>query len=238
MSKKLNGGEDTSVMKGEKFPSDWRASSLKEILNPDYEPPRWIMGDLLLEQSGALVSGQPHAGKSLTWLAAAMESVSTHKVWNYFDASHVRSVLYIETEDPRVLIEQRVRDFAVGLGLDPDNPPEGFHLAATGPFDLVKSEKQLGALAESIKPDWVVVSTLQGLLNGRDWKEQSDRSAVNALLVRFARKHAPVVLLTHSPQDRSQKRAAGSITQAANFPTTIAFRQEKGVGERIHHSQR
>ena len=71
------------------IPNHWRPGSLKEILNREYVEPRWIIEGLLLEKSGTQVSGHPHATKSLNWLAAALESVTTRKVWGHFNASGV-----------------------------------------------------------------------------------------------------------------------------------------------------
>jgi hypothetical protein len=151
-----------------------------------------------------------------------MESVSTRKVWGHFPSPDVRRVLYIETEDPPMVVEQRVRELSKGLGISPEAPPDGFFLACTGPFDLAKCEGELNALIDRYQPDWIVLSTLQGLLVNRDWSSQKDMSEINAIIVRLSRR-CPLVLVTHSTWDARNKRAAGSITQAANFLTTVHF---------------
>jgi len=204
------------------YPASWRPAPLKEILNRQYEPPPWILEDLLPSEAGLLCSGLPHSGKSLNWLAAGMESVINHTVWGKFRAPGVKRMLYIETEDPQWLVEDRVRGLAHGYGLNPHDLNDiGFGLACTGPFNLVQSQTQLAKLIEGFEPDWVVLSTLQGLLQGRDWKEQKDMGDVNAILVKLQR-IVPLVVLTHSPRD-GQRRAAGSITQDANYLTLMHF---------------
>src|SRR5215472_7574026 len=45
---------------------------------------------------------------------------------------------------------------------------------------------------------------------------------VNALIVRLSR-ICPFVILTHSPWDKRQRRAAGTITQFANFAITLHY---------------
>jgi hypothetical protein len=219
----------TSPPPGVRLPPEWRPRSLAEILSRDYVEPRWIIDGLLLEKSALLTSGQPHSGKSLNWLAAAIESVSTRIIWGKFASPNVQRVLYIETEDPDVVVEQRVRELAKGLAIDPKSPPEGFRLICTGPFEIVKMEAELNALIDLHKPDWVVISTLQGLLGDRDWKEQSEMSAVNATFVRLSRR-CPLVVITHSTWDKKNKRAAGSITQAANFLTLVHFDKKIAAG--------
>lgn len=209
------------------IPSHWQLSTLAEILQKPIVKPKWIIEDLLLEQSATLVSGLPHACKSLNWLYAALESVTTRKVWGHFACPGVNKVLYVETEDPQILVESRVQQFAMGLPMLTGSPGS-FILASTGPFTLTESEMRLNALIDEIQPDWMVLSTLQGLLGGRDWKEQSEMGPVNAVFVRLSRK-CPLVVITHSPWNPENKRAAGSVTQAANFLTLMHF--EKNVRE-------
>lgn len=217
------------------FPVSWKPFSLTDILAKPYTPPPWIIEDLLPKGSGLLVSGLPHAGKSINLLAAALGSVIQHKVWGKFDASNVNRVLYIETEDPAWMIEDRVRGLAIGFGMNPGQGVEkyGFGLACTGPFDLVRSHGQLEALIGEWKADWCVLSTLQGLLSGRDWKEQKDMGEVNACLVRMMRL-CPLVVITHSPRG-GERRAAGSITQDANYVTLMHFDKERRSGGHLVH---
>ena len=213
---------ESAVRPAALFPAAWRPAPLKEILNRQYEPPPWILEDLLPSEAGLLCSGLPHAGKSLNWLAAGIESVVKHTVWGKFKAPKVRRMLYIETEDPRWLVEDRVRGLTQGFGLSTHDLDDiGFGLACTGPFNLFQCQVQLTKLVESFEPDWVVLSTLQGLLQGRDWKEQKDMGDVNAILVKLQRL-VPLVVLTHSPRE-GQRRAAGSVTQDANYLTLMHF---------------
>lgn len=202
----------------------WQFETIQEI-TADAEPLNWIIEGLLLADTGTLVSGHPHCGKSFSWLAAAIDSVSHGKVWGEFQ-SKAKRVLYIETEDPKQLVADRIR--SLRKGLPPGTLAEGFHIAVTGPFDIVNSEAALNDLVDRVKPDWLVLSTLQSVLNGRDFKSQKDMGPVNAQLVRLSRK-CPLVVLTHSPWDKEAKRAAGSVTQAANFATTLHFEKSGSI---------
>jgi hypothetical protein len=208
------------------MPSGWQICDLGDALSGSGQKPPWIIQDLLLAETATQISAHPHSMKSLAWLAAAIESVATHKVWGHFDASSVFSSLFIESEDPKWLVEDRIRGIATGLGLQDIDDAPGFHYLRAGPFDLVNLELTLQQIFEYYQPDFVVLSTLQSLLSGRDWNEQSQMQAVNAAILRLA-SHAPIVLITHSPWDRRAKRAAGSITQAANFVTTAHFEKVK-----------
>ena len=86
--------------------------------NQTTEPP-WRIKGLVVDGSATKVSAHPHGMKSLSWLIAALESVTTHKVWGKFDASRIEHVLYIESEDPEWMVAARIRGIAKGLGLDP-----------------------------------------------------------------------------------------------------------------------
>lgn len=204
------------------LPTGWKICDLGDALEGSGQKPPWVIEDLLLAETATQVSAHPHSMKSLAWLAAAIESVATHKVWGHFDASAVESSLFIESEDAQWLVEGRIRGIARGLGLEGIEDAAGFRYLRTGPFDFVEFEHKLREIFEYYQPNFVVLSTLQSLLRGRDWNEQSEMQDVNAAIVRLA-SFAPIVLITHSPWDKRAKRAAGSITQAANFQTTMHF---------------
>jgi hypothetical protein len=204
----------------------WSIRSLQHALGGAAEEPPWVIEDLLLAESATLVSGHPQSLKSLAWLAAALEASARGRVWRRFKALEGSS-LFIESEDPIWVIEERIRCLANGLGIKDWEEASGFRYVRTGPFDLVKSERDLANLLQDHKPNFAVVSTLQSLLSGRSWNEQDEMQAVNSVIVRLASEFCPIVLITHSPWDRRQKRAAGSVTQAANFLTAMHF--EKSI---------
>jgi hypothetical protein len=201
---------------------EWNIRGFPDAMKSTETKTPWIVESLLAEESGTLVAALPHAMKSLAWLAACVESVTTHKVWGHFDASGVEDSLFIETEDPWWLVEARIRGIAKGLNLAASAQVPGFHYVCPGPFDLVGQEKNICAQIERHKVNFIVISTLQSLLGGRAWGKQEDMQPLMAMVVRLARA-CPVVVLTHSPWDRKQRRAAGTVTQAANFLTNIHF---------------
>lgn len=211
----------------------WEVLGLQDALK-NAEAPPWVIKDLVMSGTLTLVSAHPHGMKSLSWLAALMECVHTGKVFRHFEAPNLKNVLFIETEDPEWLVKKRIQGLAQGLKLPEGATLPGFHYTCPGPFELIKQEAQLERLIEEYKLDLIVLSTLQNLLGGRSWKEQGDMADVMAMLVRLARK-CSIVLLTHSPQDRSQKRAIGTITLGANCATHIhSEKSEKGGSTYVH----
>lgn len=217
------------------LPQGWQVCDLSDAIASTGQKPPWVIEDLLLARSATQVSGHPHSVKSFSWLDACLEAVAVHKVWGHFDASSVKSSLFIESEDSRWVLEQRLRGIAKGLGLKGVEDAPGFHYLRTGPFDLASMETTLAQILAHYKPDFVVLSTLQSLLAGRSWKEQQDMQPVNSLIVRLADQYCPIVLITHSPWDTRQKRAIGTISQAANFLTTLHFeKMSNGDGTFVH----
>ncbi len=200
----------------------WEVRGFQDAMKGSDEKPPWVIEDLLMEQSATIVSALPHAMKSLSWLAACLEAVTKQQVWGHFAAPNVKNVLFIETEDPPWIVESRIRGLAKGLGIAQDEPVPGFHYACIGPFDLLKEEQNIRKLIQMYKLDFIVLSTLQNLLVGQDWKSQQDMQPIMAMIIRLSRE-CPIILVTHSPWDKRQKRAAGTVTQTANFLTAIHF---------------
>ena len=216
--------------------SSWEIRSFSDAMAGATEKPPWVIEDLLLAQSATQVSSHPHSVKSLSWLKACLEALVKRKVWGHFAAPNVRSVLFIETEDPPWLVEARIRGFARGLGLSEQDRVPGFHYACVGPFALLERETNIRALIQQYSLSFIVISTLQNLLQGRDWKSQEDMQPIMAMIVRLSRE-CPIVLLTHSPWDKKQRRAAGTVTQTANFLTTMHYEKviNRKTGETFVH---
>ena len=209
----------------------WQVRGFQDAMRGTAAPP-WVIQDLLLAESATLVSAQPHAMKSLSWLAACLDAVVTKKVWGHFDAPSVDSVLFLETEDPPWMVEGRIRGLAKGLGLSERDEVPGFHYACVGPFDFLEEKGRIADMVQKYMPKFLVLSTLQNLLGGADWNSQADMQPVMAEMIKISR-GCPLILVTHSPWDSRQRRAAGSVTQTANFITAMHYKKyfKKGSGE-------
>jgi hypothetical protein len=214
----------------------WEARGFQDAMKGSQAKPPWIIEDLLLAESATLVSAQPHAMKSLSLLSACLEAVAKKKVWGHFDAKSVDSVLFLETEDPAWMVETRIRGLAKGLGISERDPVAGFHYACVGPFDFLGKENRIEELIQKHAPTFIVLSTLQNLLSGRDYNRQNDMQPVMAGMLKIAQA-APLILVTHSPWDKRQKRAAGSVTQTANFLTALQYEKRiaRKTGETFVH---
>lgn len=213
----------------------WLARGFQDAMKGSHGRPPWIIEDLLLAESATLVSAQPHAMKSLSLLSACLEAVTKKRVWGHFKAN-VKSVLFLETEDPAWMVESRIRGLAKGLDIDAEDPVSGFHYACVGPFDFLGTENRIEELVKKHAPDFIVLSTLQNLLNGRDYNRQHDMQPIMAAMIKLAQL-APLILVTHSPWDKRQKRAAGSVTQTANFLTALHYEKRiaRKTGETFVH---
>jgi hypothetical protein len=212
----------------------WRVCGLQDAYRNAQQEPPWVIKDLLMAESATLVSAHPHSMKSLSMLYLCLEAVVRKQVFNKFAAPRVNNALFIETEDPAWLVEARIRGFARGLEIPETDPVPGFHYCCVGPFDLVGEEGRINRMVEEHSLNLIVISTLQNILDGRNWQQQGEMQPVMAMAVRLARK-CPLILLTHSPWDKRQRRAAGTITQAANFLTAIHLEKKESKGRTLAH---
>jgi len=231
------------LAKGQKLITDmpatrdrWEARGFQDAMKGAQGKPPWIIEDLLLAESATLVSAQPHAMKSLSWLSACLEAVTKKTVWAHFRAPNVDSVLFLETEDPEWMVEARIRGLGKGAGIGENDAVPGFHYACVGPFNFLGNDNHIQELIQKHTPTFVVLSTLQNLLNGRDYTRQSDMQPIMAGMINLAHL-APLIVVTHSPWDKRQKRAAGTVTQTANFLTAMHYekRISRKTGETYVH---
>lgn len=213
---------ETAALFSERL-ANWEVKGFEDAMKGSAQRPPEVIQSLVLKQSPTLVSSLPRGLKSLSWLQACIEAPAKKAVWGHFAAPNVENSLFIETEDPPWLVEARIRWIAKGLGLKEDEPLPGFHYVCPGPFDLVKEAEELERLILNWKPAFLVLSTLQNILGGRNWKEPDEMYDVSATFVRLSRLYCPIIVITHSPWDRAQRRAAGTVTFTANFPTTLHY---------------
>lgn len=211
----------------------FKPRTLKDALTATVTSPPWVIQDLLLKDSATLVSAHPHLMKSLSWLCACMEAVAKRLVWGRFPAPGVERTVFIETEDPQWMVEGRIRGIAKGLGIA-ELP--GFHYFSVGPFNLVDNHQEVKRLLEHYQPHFAVLSTLQSIIGDRDWSRQNAMADVNALIVNLSR-ICPLAVITHSPWNKRERRAAGTITQAANYATSIHYAkvQNSSTHETVVH---
>jgi len=205
---------------------EWGIGSLAEAIASRMEKPAEVIGGgILLQASANLTSGQPHAMKSYAWLAAAIEAATRQTVWGSLPALDVKRTIYIEIEDPKWMVEKRVKKISKGLGLTAQEiRNSGFEYMAVPPFNLKnpQEEKRLTTLIKTLRPDFMVISTLQATLSGEDMRQQQDMAPIMQAVLRLSRL-CPSVLLTHSPRNTKLKRAYGAVTQDANFATLVHF---------------
>jgi hypothetical protein len=203
-------------------------------LKGEGQPFPWAIEGLIVQRSANCVSGHPHAMKSFNMLAGCIELALKQTLWEKFKAPDIKRTLYIETEDGEALLEARMRGLLRGYGIKDVSELPNFHYARLGPFDLVEMKDKLIELIRHFNPDFVVLSTLQGLLGGRNWNHQNEMSDVNALLVEIAELlPGGLVVITHSPLNAESKRPAGTVTQLANYSTAIHF-TKLGSSENTH----
>src|SRR5205085_10292615 len=113
-------------------------------------------------------------------LAGCMELAHTQTLWGKFKAPNIKKTLFIETEDAKPMLEARIRGLLRGLGIEDVKQLPDFHYARLGPFDLVKMQDELMPVIQHFKPDFVVLTTLQGPWGNRPGNQQTEMAEVNA----------------------------------------------------------
>jgi hypothetical protein len=204
-------------------------------LQNDGKPFPWAIEGLTVRTSASVTSGLPHGMKSFNWLAGCMELAYQQTLWGKFRAPAIQRTLFIESEDSELVLNARICGLLRGFGIRNLAEIPNFHYLRTGPFDLVAAQKDLKSLIAQVKPDFVVLSTLQGLLAGRDWNVQSEMAGVNKLVVEIGDMlPCGLMVITHSPQSHDAKRPAGTVTQLANYSTAIHFEKTRvGINVRV-----
>src|SRR5436309_17373 len=209
-----------------------KVCDISVALKGENEPFPWAIEGLIVQHSANCVSGHPHGMKSFNMLAGCMELAHTQTLWGKFKAPNIKKTLFVETEDGKPMLEARIRGLLRGLGIEDAKQLPDFHYARFGPFDLVRMQDELIAVIQHFKPDFVVLSTLQGLLGNRAWNQQNEMAEVNALFVKIGEMlPGGLTVITHSPLDTEAKRPAGTVTQLANYTTAIHFRKTIGNGK-------
>jgi len=92
---RARGGLPLEARKQHSGTVEWNVRSYLDAQQNQTTEPPWRIKNLVVDGSATQVSAHPHGMKSLSWLIAALESVTVHKVWGKFDASRVERVLYI-----------------------------------------------------------------------------------------------------------------------------------------------
>lgn len=203
---------------------------IEHALKGEGKPFPWAVKGLTIRRSATVVSGHPHAMKSFNCLAGCIELAYSQTLWGHFEAPTIKRTLYIETEDSEALLDARVRGLLRGFGIKSPSELPNFMYARLGPFDLVQKKEHLKQLFAHFKPDLVVLSTLQGLLGGRDWNAQDKMGPVMAAIIEMAGLiPGGLWVITHSPLNKEATRPAGTITQLANYSTALHF--AKGFNE-------
>jgi hypothetical protein len=229
---------DDGKSEGDNFSAepDFTWLTLNDALKTKIEKPPHVIEDLVYDEGTTGVSAHPHVGKSASWLCATLEAAAGRNVWGHFQVDHAMRTGFIETEDPPWLVYQRIQHFAEGLKFTASELKllkENFRFMCPGPFNLIQFEDQLAGFLQKHKPRFAVLSTLQGLLEGRHFSDPKDMGPVNSLVVRLSRQLCPIVLITHSPWDKTIHRTAGTVVQEANYTISIHCERSDKTGRML-----
>ena len=180
---------------------------------------QWLVEDLIPQGWAVVISGLPHAGKSLITLDLARAILTGEK----FLGNEVKKgkVMLLCLDDDRTLIAQRMREF----GFDQS---EDLHIYA-GRWDEILVMNQLSAALNEIKPSLIVVDTLIKTIPKMAGAE-NDSATMDESIEKFLRltttlpEPATVVFITHSKKSGESGARGSSATPGA---APLAIHAEK-----------
>lgn len=202
--------------------------SLSEALK-DNEPPRWLVKDLIEEETFGMIHGASGVGKSFVVIDLAMHLATGKSVWHGMKIPSGGPVVYLAGEGHAGL-RRRLRAWTQQHGGSSNAP---FALG-TYAFDLnypaaeQEAAAAIAALPET--PKLVIVDTLHRFLAG-DENSAADAKTLIDACGRLQKQFGCSVLLVHHTGNsaEAQQRARGSSAWRAALDFELSLKKGSGL---------
>lgn len=214
----------------------------REMFVKTYGPTPWLVQGLIVEGGIAAIIGEPKSTKSWMAIDIAACVASGVEALGKFKVPRATRVAYFFAEDLEQSIRNRLRAFAAGRGMRPEDfasnlyvQPRGRHLDVTKDEDLaqiIASCRMIGQVG------LLVLDPLRDIHTGKE-NESDDMSAVFARLRLLGTLIGCTVLVVHHAKkpsrDQEEQRAGhdarGSSAIYGALDALIALRDLQGDGE-------
>jgi hypothetical protein len=193
----------------------WKFLSLEEL--EALPPPKWLIGDLIQEDTIVAIYGAPESGKSFLAIDMVM-SVASARAWHGREVLS-GAVLYIAAEGARGL-GKRVNAWKTEHGVD----AVPFHLMCD---DLnLTSEQEAAAfcrdMVKTLGPlRMIVIDTLNQTSTGSDENSAQDMGRYVKAMKRMRDLTGATVIVVHHSGKDATKGMRGSTALLGGFDTTI-----------------
>jgi hypothetical protein len=191
-------GEDTEPAAPERIDGDW-------WLNRPIERPAPLLGEVICATTRALLGGPTGAGKTHVAMAMAGAMATSRGFLHWLGPARPRTVLYIDGEMARDLIQDRMRDLHRRLG---GASLANLHLLCREDFSTMQAlntpDGQAFVLAavDQLKPDVVFLDNRMALLVG-DMKDEIPWTETMPLVLALTRRRIAQIWIDHTGHDAS-----------------------------------
>ncbi len=180
--------------------------SLKNFLK-DAEPLRWIIPEIMLEQSITFLCGLPESRKS--WVAMDLAiSLASGEVWLGKFPAPIKKVVYIEQERIKSLSQDRVKRLMAGKEISSDRL-EGNLSVWTGTDFKVNFQPSLARLRrrlEKTRPEVVIIDSFKTLHSSNELSTQDMTVVMEAIKKMRNELGCSFVLVHHEVKGVYQRR--------------------------------
>ena len=227
--------EDAEREADEEIAAELKVESYSDVMSATDASPGWLVKGFWMQESHGAIAGEPKSFKSTLAMDLAMAVASGKPFLNRFEVDTPGPVLYIQNENARWIMKDRMAKIATHKGLIGNVEREGdstfdITFAPDMPLYLVNQQsflltdpihqKQLVDLIKQIKPVLVILDPLYLMFDG-DINSAKELAPVLSWLLEVRVQHKCGVILIHhwrkasgtdNTQGRGGQRMLGSTT--------------------------
>ncbi|HUF53686.1 MAG TPA: AAA family ATPase, partial [Dehalococcoidia bacterium] len=206
--------------------------TLSEIMSSTPEPIEWLLSEFVPRLPIVAFAGAPGVGKS--WLVEAMGlAIAGGQPFLGQYQTRQAKVILLDAENPKIIVMERIRRLAAGMGLPEDIP---FVVRTNVHIDLTQKPGQDGlrSLIEEERPEVVVLDTLSSFHSANE-NDGQEMTGVMRTLRQFADEFEATFLLLHHLRKASRFNTGngvdaykGAVNIAAQ--TDVAFNMKELPG--------
>jgi RecA-family ATPase len=173
-------------------------------------PAEWLIEGVLVEESMAVLFGQPGSYKSFVALDWAC-SIALGRDWQGRSVGPPRRVVYLAAEGLRGL-QKRLRAWASAAGVAVENLQDkiDFYDSPVDLLDRQQVQQLINVIDEGPPAGLVVIDTLARCMPGADENSSQAMGLAVASAQRLKGDDGAVLLVHHSPKDQSNATMRGS----------------------------
>jgi RecA-family ATPase len=205
---------ESKLITKENIKDRFNIMSADELINSDIPEQRWIVKDLIPEQSIIMWTGQKASFKSFFNKYLGICIATGTKVLDTYEVVRKGTVLYIDEENGNRRLKARITKICNGLEINTEELID-FHSVIKQGFKLDETNKTTMKLLEHIiihyKPIFIVFDSLVRMMTGDENSSQDVRKIYNNLSPLMEKYNCAFSLIHHSCKDGKGFRGSGDF---------------------------